>query len=681
MRSIEGNQVAQVMFADIVGYSQQSTSQQARLIADLTQIVNQSPSYRDAHQRQEVLSLPTGDGMALVFFGNVSAAANVACDVARALRSNANLPLRIGLHSGLIQSQTDINGQSNVVGEGINTAQRVMDVGDSGHILCSESYADLLKQFDEWKGNLVPLGDAVVKHGQIVSIFSLVGPNFGKGTRPARLKTADPVQKGSLEPKKVCLLYKRNCEPDETLLHALEDGLKQIGHDVFVDRHLQIGVEWAAAIESRIRQSDAVIALISSQSATSEMLEYEIEVAFSQRQQSGSPKILPVRIQSEDPLEGQIGALVNPLNYSIWRSPTDNDSLVNELAAALSARDSHPGDEVHLEPTGGAVPVDSPFYIPRDSDKEFLTALEENESILLVKGPRQMGKTSLIARGVQQARESNWRIANLDFQKLSSAQLANDNAFYRLVAATIARQLGYKYNFAEEWLEEFGANMNLDFFMRALLEDSEVPLVWFMDEADRLFGLDFASDFFGLVRSWHNSRAMDPSGPWARFTIVIGYATEAHLFIQDLNQSPFNVGRQIQLQPFTYAQFAELNRRHRSPVADDSLTELYNLVGGQPFLSRRAFEVLTRGTLNMRQLLDSADRDEGAFGDHLKRILMSVSTMPAVVEALRSSIDNPSMKDTDGFYRLLAAGVVQLTAEKKVVFKNDLYRRYLSAHL
>ena len=173
--------------------------------------------------------------------------------------------------------------------------------------------------------------------------------------------------------------------------------------------------------------------------------------------------------------------------------------------------------------------------------------------------------------------------------------------------------------------------MNMDGFVRALIEESETPLVWFMDEADKLFGAPFASDFFGLVRSWHNSRATEPDGPWGRFTVVMGYATEAHLFIQDLNQSPFNVGRQLPLDDFDPLQVEELNRRYGSPLRSEAeVRSLMALIGGQPFLVRRALDTLARGAMDFPTLLSTADRDEGPFGDHLKRILVSVSQLPEV---------------------------------------------------
>jgi len=83
-----------------------------------------------------------------------------------------------------------------------------------------------------------------------------------------------------------------------------------------------------------------------------------------------------------------------------------------------------------------------------------------------------------------------------------------------------------------------------------------------LDEVDRLITCGFGSEVFGLFRSWHNERSLDPSGPWERLTMAIAYATEAHLFITDVNQSPFNVGTRLTVEDFTLSQVADLNERY-----------------------------------------------------------------------------------------------------------------------
>jgi hypothetical protein len=269
-----------------------------------------------------------------------------------------------------------------------------------------------------------------------------------------------------------------------------------------------------------------------------------------------------------------------------------------------------------------------------------------------------------------------------DFQKLSLSHLASEDQFYKLLAATISKRLGIKYDFEEEWLDVFGANMNMDNFFRFAIESSDEPLIWFMDEGDKIFGLPYASDFFGLVRSWHNSRATESDGPWSRFCVVIGYATEAHLFIQDLNQSPFNVGRQLNLVGFSLPEVVELNSRYGTPIkSKEEIAQLHMLVAGQPFLIRRALDVLARGAYSFDDLMQTADRDDGPFGDHLKRILISVSQMPKVLATLQTSLSNPQIRENESLSRLLSAGIVEQCPDKSVRISCPLYGAYLGRHM
>jgi len=677
-------QIAHILFLDIVGWSRESINAQGRLLSELSNLVTQCPTFQRSKAAGELMAFPSGDGMWILFRNDLAGPAYCATELAHLLRKTRNLAVRMGIHSGPVRFQTDIAGTQTVVGDGINMAKRVMDMGDDGHIVLSSQYASWLKQFDEWAPMVRPLGQGITKHGEKLELYSLVSDSYGRAGLSSHVT---PMAVANAEPdgKKLDLVivYKRNAKPDDQVLATLETALMADGHNVFIDRHLKIGVEWAKAIEQKIRAADAVVAIVSDAAMGSEMLEYELETAYDEHHKRGKPYLLPIRVGVDKTAEGVIGTFINGLNYSVWQGPQDDEKVIGEIKAAISEEPKPLAVDMQLEPVGGAVPPDSPFYAERSSDAEFHKALRANESIILVKGPRQMGKTSLIGRGAKAVSEFGWRQASTDFQKLSSAQMGHDDAFYKLLAATLARQLKFKYDFAEEWIDVFGANMNMDNFIRALVEDSPTPLVWFMDEADKLFGVPFASDFFGLVRSWHNSRATEPSGPWSRFSVVIGYATEAHLFIQDLNQSPFNVGRQIPLQPFNIDQVWDLNQRYGAPLRQRSDAQtLEELVGGQPFLTRRALDLLARKQLDFPTLLATADRDDGAFGDHLKRILISVTQLPSVFQALKHSLTHPDMTtQTDGFQRLLAAGVLKQVADNRVVLACELYRRYLSLHV
>src|SRR5208282_6611659 len=135
-----------VLFMDIVGYSKLPMDQQRKLVAVLQETVRQTSTFLRAQRKQRLICLPTGDGIALVFFGNPEYPARCAVELSQALREHPEIKLRMGIHSGPVYRVDDINAARNVAGGGINMAQRVMDCGDGGHILVSRVVADMLSQ-------------------------------------------------------------------------------------------------------------------------------------------------------------------------------------------------------------------------------------------------------------------------------------------------------------------------------------------------------------------------------------------------------------------------------------------------------------------------------------------------------------------------------------------------------
>jgi class 3 adenylate cyclase len=178
-------ETAHVLFMDIVGYSKLLMDQQKEGLRKLQEVVLATDECRRA-QKDNLIRLPTGDGMALVFFGDPEAPVRCAVEISRALRAQLDIELRMGVHSGLVYHIADINTNMNVAGGGINIAQRVMDCGDSGHILLSKRVADDLGQLARWSGYLHDLGNAEVKHGVHVHVFNLCGEDFGNVESPAK---------------------------------------------------------------------------------------------------------------------------------------------------------------------------------------------------------------------------------------------------------------------------------------------------------------------------------------------------------------------------------------------------------------------------------------------------------------------------------------------------------------
>jgi DNA-binding SARP family transcriptional activator len=473
-----------------------------------------------------------------------------------------------------------------------------------------------------------------------------------KDLAPARgLRTPDAVSEASAAAgSRIVILSMRHAEPDEQVLRMLEERLTAHGCQVLVDRHLPEGVAAARELEHQIRTADVVIPLLFPASIESEMLAYEVEIAHeAAQQQGGRPRLLPVRIADIGPLPAPLAAILDPLACRHWEGPRDDERVAAELLRAV--RDPAPdgamseGADVRSschpaisrsESVVGVVPLDSPFYVVRRTDGEFRDAIARRESIVLVKGARQMGKTSLLARGLQQAREAGARVVLTDCQTLNAAHFQTVEHFLIALAQSLAAELELDVWPQEVWDAERGPNLNFELYLRRqVLGRIEGAVVWGLDEVDRLFPCDFGSEVFGLFRSWHNRRHLDPSSSWSRLTLAMAYATEAHLFITDLNQSPFNVGTRLELDDFTREQVADLNHRYQSPLRGEAETDrFYGLVGGQPYLVRRGLhEMCTRG-IDIGALEAQADRDQGIYGDHLRRILALLARSPDLCEAV-----------------------------------------------
>jgi tetratricopeptide (TPR) repeat protein len=346
-----------------------------------------------------------------------------------------------------------------------------------------------------------------------------------------------------------------------------------------------------------------------------------------------------------------------------------------------------PTEESHVatgEAIGGAVALNSPYYLERITDARFHGALARGDSIVLVKGPRQVGKSSLLSRGLQKCRAMGYRVVVSDLQKLTARDLESAETLLLAFARQLTNRLKLETSPDKLWDTGSSANENFDHFLEThVLGTSSERLVWALDEVDQLFPYRFSSEVFGLFRSWHNERALDPEGSWSRLTLAMAYATEAHLFITDLNQSPFNVGTRLILDDFTLDEVAELNQRLNTPLPDAaSLNSFYSLLGGHPYLVRRGLqELVSRDCENMTVLAARADRDDGPFGDHLRRLVFVLTRDPGLSHTMREILRGKPCPELWSFYRLRSAGVVTGDDLATARPRCGLYARYLERYL
>ena len=210
-------EIAHVLFMDIVGYSARLTDEQHALVDELNRIVRSSDEFNKAAAAGRLMKIPTGDGMALIFYNSPEQPIECAVEISRALRHHPALPVRMGVNSGPVSAVTDVNDRVNAAGVGINLAQRLMACGDAGHILVSQRVAEDLQQNGRWRPHLHDLGEVEMKHGERAHVFNFYTDDAGNSDPPKK-KASAVTAAGTAERKRdrvsICVLPFANISGD-----------------------------------------------------------------------------------------------------------------------------------------------------------------------------------------------------------------------------------------------------------------------------------------------------------------------------------------------------------------------------------------------------------------------------------------------------------------------------------
>src|SRR5579871_1812706 len=321
------------------------------------------------------------------------------------------------------------------------------------------------------------------------------------------------------------------------------------------------------------------------------------------------------------------------------KMPREITQIYNEIPS--SKEDFVPPvetQELLVEAPGGALHVNSGFYVKRMQDEAFHTALKRGDATILIYGPRQVGKSSLLVRGVEHARQEGMQTVVVDFQAIDSESLGTAAGLCLAIMRRFQDQLDLNTLPHDYWNESMTPNENLERYIEnVVLKEKNEKIVWFIDEADRIFGKNYRSDVFGLFRSWHTLRALDII--WNRFQLVMSYSTEARLFIPDWRQSPFNVGTKIELGDFTLEEVRHLNECHQTPLQTrKAQARLFDLVGGHPYLVRLCLYALTCQGQTLNGLAADGKKDYSLFSDHLDHLYTLIANKPELVAGLRSML-------------------------------------------
>ncbi len=354
-----------------------------------------------------------------------------------------------------------------------------------------------------------------------------------------------------------------------------------------------------------------------------------------------------------------------------------------ELAAAPVG---HPLPGAEPEIPQGQVRLKSRFYVEREPyEAKCYDEIGRSGALIRIKAPRQMGKTSLMARILSQAQDKGYRAIPVSFQHADRATFEDLGNLLRWFCGKVARKLRLPHRLHDYWEDTFGSKDNCtSYFEEYLLPEIERPLVLGLDEVDEVFRYPaIADDFFGLLRAWYEEAnyGSGDSELWERLRLVVVHSTEVYLPL-DVNQSPFNVGLPIELTEFTPAQVADLVSRYDLSLTPGAIDTLMSLVGGHPYLLQLALYYLTLGHLTLAELCDTSPTEAGIYGDHLRRHLATLEQNPELARAYRAILDAavPLQLGSEQTFKLHSLGLVHLKGNGAVP-SFELYRRYFSDRL
>jgi hypothetical protein len=480
---------------------------------------------------------------------------------------------------------------------------------------------------------------------------------------------------------------------------TLAQELSRIGCRCWIDFDgIAGGDVWRKSIQQALQRTILMVVILTPESVQSQWVMFEVENAI-----KCGHTVIPVMFR-----KCAVPEQLEPYQYVDFTRGPDYETLFRSILIAV-ARRAHqqpgsplpiekptqmprstgaaglgpPTENIALERPDGTMHPESLFYIERHGDHILKRELSsEYGATVVIKAPRQVGKSSMLVHSIPHAEKVGKRVALLDFQSLDT--LTDPTAFYQEFCATIVDRLGLEDRIDDVWKRGRSNTRACTVFMeRHILKELDTPLVLAIDETDRMLDCPFRSDFFGMLRAWHNSRGT-MGDIWRRLDMVLVISTEPYMLIENSAQSPFNVGEVIKLEDFSEEDVKLLNERHGYSFDPTELGALYQLLWGHPYLVRQAlYRVAIHETSPTAILSDAqyASGNGGVFDDHLRRYLSYFNEQPHLRDVMLGIISQQAQPSESDFQRLHGAGLVRLYRDQQVIPRCKLYHLYFGKKL
>ncbi|MEL7357910.1 MAG: AAA-like domain-containing protein [Cyanobacteria bacterium J06555_13] len=335
-----------------------------------------------------------------------------------------------------------------------------------------------------------------------------------------------------------------------------------------------------------------------------------------------------------------------------------------------------------MEFPSGALSLRSPFYVERPPIEALCYQnIEVPGSLTRLKGPRQMGKSSLLVRLLAQAQNVGYETVLIDFQTAEDAIYSDLSRFLRWFCSAVARQLKLPANLLEYWDEDTGAKLSATiYFEDYLLAMVNAPIVLALNEVNRVFEHpEVARDFLPLLRFWHEQAKHDAA--FSRLRTIVVHSTDVYVPL-NIHQSPFNVGLPVQLKPFSAEQASQLASRYGIVICDSAeMQSLLALVGGHPYLLSVAFYQLRQQNLSIPQLIASASSLSGPFSHHLQACSDTLQQQPALVDVIKQVMasSEPVALEATQAHQLVSLGLIALEGDH-CRMACELYRSFFTRY-
>lgn len=472
------------------------------------------------------------------------------------------------------------------------------------------------------------------------------------------------------------------------------------GIEIWDDTKIKSGSKWRREIENALGSTKVAVLLISADFLASDFITTDELPPLLKAAEEEGATILPLILSPSrflkhkslsefqsvnDPSKPLISLSKGEQEEIFVKLTEDIEVLLNEPPIPkTNPLNFRPQDREVIEQRvdKNLIPEDQ-YYVERKADIAFSDFIENyRHAAIFIKGARQTGKTALLARWAQNARQSGIEVILTDFQKFNDTQLESLNDLYIALAEDIADQLDLKIWPRDIWETDHTPNINFARYLgRELRNRYSKPLIWIMDEVDRLFSYDYRVEVFGLFRSFYNRASFDRA--WNQLSLVFAFTEEPHLFlIAPPHTSPFNIGTFITLTDFSIVEVGELNRRYGLPLKTEiELSRYYRLIGGNPYLVHRSLHEMAIHAMNLEDLEVEADHDDGLFGDHLKQMLTLIKRSPEMLDMVRRVIQGHPVSDSENFYQLRSAGILLGDSCENIGFRSPIYATFLKRHI